>query len=63
MRSGLTWDADIAIFFGEADVEGVVESSRTAVYSASCGLTLGADLALFVGEADLEALALSGVTD
>ena len=42
--------------------EGVVESSRIAVYAVPCGLIWGAEVALFVGKAVMEALALSGIT-
>ena len=45
------------------DREGVVESSRIAVYSVPCGLIWDADVALFIGEADMEAVALYWVTD
>ena len=60
---GLTWGADVALFFGKADMEGVVEWSTMAIYSVPCGLTWGTDVALFVGKADLEALAFWWVTD
>ena len=55
---GLTWDADVALFFGEAEMEGVVERLTIAVSSVPCMLPWGADVAL-----DLETLALWGVTD
>ena len=50
--------ADVALFVGEADVEGVVKRSTFGVYP-EIGLTWGADVA----RADMEALALWGVTD
>ena len=55
---GLTWDADVALFVGEADMEGIVEMSTFCVYSG-IGLPWGADVA----RADKEALVLWGISN